>query len=356
MAAGSEDDARPADAIATSRFSTREYEPGLRLEAARAYTSPFFELTPATQDAVGIEAVSTSYLLHDLVLNETTYGAMRMERPDRRRLTTRHEFVTVWLILEGRQDGIVGEAPFRTRAGELHLFDGAPAMRLVSARPHVLSAHIPYAAIRFDPSRHGPHLRIAADTAMCHVVSAMLRALHARAPTIRLGEAEDLSRGLCSLLRAAFRLDGSRPPDRSLVHEGRALAMRAFLDERLRDPAVGVDTLCRRFNVSRATVYRVFAEDGGVGSYLRRRRLERVLADLAASSPRRGLVRRVAEGWGFDDPSHFHRLFRERFGMSPVEAADRVRASSGGEVAHRAVALASTPVFDWLATRRSDPG
>lgn len=353
MASRTDDRPPPGETIVASRFSTDEYEPGLRLEAARAYTRPFFEIAPASTSEDGIDAVSTSWLLHDLVLNQTRYGVMRMERPNRRQLTTRHAFVTVWLILEGRQGGIIADSPFRARAGELHLFDGAPAMRLVSARPHVLSAHVPYDAIGFDPSRHPPHLAIPADGAMRHVVAATLRALHARAPTIRAGEAEDLSRMVCSLLRSAFGLDSSRPSDPSPIHEGRALAMRAFLDGRLHDPSVGVGTLCRTFNVSRATVYRVFSEEGGVEAYVRRRRLERVFADLSAASPRRGLVREVAEGWGFDDPSHFNRLFRKRYGMAPVEAAGLLRGSADQGDPRAEGTLPFTPVFDWLATRRS---
>jgi len=84
MASRTDDRSLPGETIVTSRFSTEEYEPGLRLEAARAYTRPFFELAPAATGNGRIHAVSTSYLLHDLVLNQTRYGGMRMERPNRR--------------------------------------------------------------------------------------------------------------------------------------------------------------------------------------------------------------------------------------------------------------------------------
>jgi len=267
-------------------------------------------------------------------------------------MTTQHEFVTVWLILEGHQEGMIADAPFRTRAGELHLFDGAPAMRLEAAGPHVLSAHVPYDAIGFDPSRHPPHLAVSADGAMNHVVAATLRALHLRAPAIGLGEAADLSRGICSLLRSAFRLDPARPSDPSSIQQGRALAMRAFLDRRLHDPTVGAGTLCRTFNVSRATVFRLFAEEGGVEAYVRRRRLERAFADLSAASPRRGLVRKVAEDCGFDDPSHFNRLFRKQYGMAPGEAAGLLRGSADQGDPRAGGTLPFTPVFNWLATLR----
>lgn len=339
------------DVVARSVFSTDRYDRRHRFEAARAYTTPFFELTPDPTGAAGIYAHSISHLVHDLVLNETKYGPMGLERPDRRHLTTDHEFVTLWLVLEGRQDGIVEDAVFRTRAGELHLFDSAPAMRLLSNGPHVLSAHIPYAAIGFDPSRHPPHMQIPTDSATWHVVAATLRALHDQAPAITVGEAPELARGFCSLLRAALRLDAPGSPDPQLANRGRALAMRAFLDGRLHDRNVDVDTLCRKFGVSRATVYRLFSEHGGVEAYLRRRRLERAFSDLAAATPRRGLIRRVAERWGFDDASHFHRRFRDHYGMSPIEAAQL-----GGTQRERgrgAAEISVKPVFDWLTGPRS---
>ena len=124
--------------------------------------------------------------------------------------------------------------------------------------------------------------------------------------------------------------------------------MRAFLDERLHHSTLGIDDLCRAFNVSRATAFRLFAEDGGVAAYLRRRHLERAFQDLAGTPPRRGGVKTAAERRGFDDASHFHRSFRQRFDLSPAEVAQLGGHALATPPPPRATRYRVTPVYEWL--------
>ncbi len=100
----------------------------------------------------------------------------------------------------------------------------------------------------------------------------------------------------------------------------REWAVRAHIEVHLDDPALGVDQLCRTFAMSRRTVYRMFAGDGGVTSYLTERRLARAFSELSAASPSRGLIYAVAERHGFVDQNHFSRLFRKRFQIAPSDA------------------------------------
>ncbi len=102
--------------------------------------------------------------------------------------------------------------------------------------------------------------------------------------------------------------------------ESRAEAVRAYIEDHLDDPDLGVDRLCRRFALSRRTVYRMFADDGGVGRYLTERRLARAFGALGAASPSRGLINAVALDCGFDDQRRFRRLFRQRFAIAPSDA------------------------------------
>ena len=102
--------------------------------------------------------------------------------------------------------------------------------------------------------------------------------------------------------------------------ESRAQAVRAYIEDHLDDPDLGVERLCRRFAMSRRTVYRMFADDGGVGRYLVERRLVRAFGALRAASPSRGLINAVALDCGFDDQRRFRRLFRQRFAIAPSDA------------------------------------
>ena len=100
----------------------------------------------------------------------------------------------------------------------------------------------------------------------------------------------------------------------------RAQAVRAYIEDHLHDPDLGVDQLCRRFAMSRRTLYRMFADHGGVARYLTERRLARAFDALKAASPTRGLIKAVALTYGFGDQDYFGRLFRKRFAIVPSEA------------------------------------
>jgi AraC-like DNA-binding protein len=95
---------------------------------------------------------------------------------------------------------------------------------------------------------------------------------------------------------------------------------RRFIEQRLLDPELSVDLLCRQFHVSRSTLYRLFEPLGGVASYVRERRLTRAHTFLSKSGQRR-YIEQIANDHGFNSASQFSRAFREQFGYSPREAA-----------------------------------
>lgn len=80
------------------------------------------------------------------------------------------------------------------------------------------------------------------------------------------------------------------------------------------------DFLCRRFNVSRAHLYRAFAEDGGVAKVLRGMRLDAVYRELTQTDHTPRSITELAYTLGFSSGNQLLRSFRARFGMTPSEA------------------------------------
>src|SRR5690606_8691975 len=83
-----------------------------------------------------------------------------------------------------------------------------------------------------------------------------------------------------------------------------------------RSPALGTDTLVRRFFVSRPTLYRMFRPLGGVARYIRERRLLRAHARLREDPD--CTITFLLYDLGFDSERQFQRAFQARFGMSPA--------------------------------------
>jgi transcriptional regulator GlxA family with amidase domain len=88
------------------------------------------------------------------------------------------------------------------------------------------------------------------------------------------------------------------------------------IEERMDDPAFGVDELARAMSESRSNLYRRLAklDVPWAAELIRSLRLQRAGQLLAA---RAGTVGEIAYGTGFRSVSHFSRCFKQEFGTSP---------------------------------------
>ncbi len=84
------------------------------------------------------------------------------------------------------------------------------------------------------------------------------------------------------------------------------------------DPNLTPNEIASDLQVSRATLYRLFAPGGGVMAYVQEQRLLAFCAALADPLEERALGRLSAEH-GFSTPAYLSRSFRARFGVSPRE-------------------------------------
>lgn len=110
-------------------------------------------------------------------------------------------------------------------------------------------------------------------------------------------------------------------------------SLQRFVDDNLSDPDLGVDSLCMHFRMSRATLYRLFKDLGGVRDYIQRRRLLGCFKALTSRSNMNRGIFDVALDFGFSSPSHLATRFRLHFGMSPSEVREAAHDRHGhGEV------------------------
>ena len=111
-----------------------------------------------------------------------------------------------------------------------------------------------------------------------------------------------------------------------LAGRGTAVTQREALRERIKqhvmrhlaDPDLSVEQIARALNVSRRHLYNAFADEpDGVAGFLLARRIE--ACRLAFDDPKLAdrSITEVALAFGFSNPAHFSRVFRNHAGMSP---------------------------------------
>ena len=127
-------------------------------------------------------------------------------------------------------------------------------------------------------------------------------------------------------------------------------AVRNFIEANIAAPALGPDMLTRRFGLSRAMLYRLFMEDGGVAGYIQNRRLRRCFLAITDPAQRRVRIGDIAYAHGFSSDAQFSRAFRRAFGMTPSEARAEAQAGQSSSV----IPNQATFINDWV--RRLRPG
>lgn len=96
--------------------------------------------------------------------------------------------------------------------------------------------------------------------------------------------------------------------------------IRAYVQQHLRDPSLSADGIARALNCSRRHLYNAFAGEGeSIAGYIQRLRLQACVRDLQQSGPHGRQITDIALSWGFGNPSHFSRVFRDHTGKSPSE-------------------------------------
>lgn len=105
--------------------------------------------------------------------------------------------------------------------------------------------------------------------------------------------------------------------------ESRRAEMRTFttyIEQHLDDPDLCAASIAREHYVSvRHLQYRFQDENLTVSGYIRQRRLEHCRRDLSDPALSSRPVSQVSQRWGFTDASHFSKVFKNRFGVSPRE-------------------------------------
>lgn len=111
-----------------------------------------------------------------------------------------------------------------------------------------------------------------------------------------------------------------------------------FIEENLSDPGIDTAAIAEHCRVSVRYLHSAFSTAGeSVAGYVRERRLQ--LCRAALRDPLLGArtITKIASDWGFPDPSHFGKIYRNRFSRSPKEdrqhsckLSERLRALNPG--------------------------
>lgn len=305
---------KTADGLPVLVFDESSVPSEHQFEVFHETTAPIFDTHPLSAPD-SFRASATDYLVDDLVISRLSYDAQVMRRTALNIRNGLSDSVAILLHHRGGLHGAVGaDETLELNADQVGFLDlrepfaawgdATPVTWLVIPRDRLLGSHPSSHSIPFRAWRRG--------SPRGTVVSAAVNDAWNMLGTATAHDAPRLAEEIVENVASALSPDDFLPSDAALLS-----AMKQHITVNLDDLSLDADALQTAFHWSRSSVYRLFEAEGGVGAYIRNLRLLRCFEDLTRPSklPRR--VSHVASRWGFDNPSHFNRLFRAKFGVPP---------------------------------------
>ena len=136
------------------------------------------------------------------------------------------------------------------------------------------------------------------------------------------------SEALLDLIASAYVSVIGAGTEHSSVVVARREQVRTYIENHLHDPALTPGHVAAAVHLSARRLHQLFQTDGEtVGAYILRRRLEECARALADPAQRGRTVTEIAFLHGFNNASHFGRVFRERCAATPSEFRRKAAAS-----------------------------
>ncbi|MET8807461.1 helix-turn-helix domain-containing protein [Streptomyces sp. NPDC004546] len=301
-------------------FSTRGLAPGDRVAAwQRALSHVFVGLEVAVEPGRPWTGELTAERLGALQIATEEFGPGTILRSARSVAADHSTHVLVRQQLDGTalllQDGRAAEL----RPGRLAFHDARRPYRIVvPQRQRARVLMMPRALLRLGEAQLAAlTATVVEDTGdgaaalllplLCGLVEEVTRAHPARR--------DELARHAAEILATVALEQAGRRPAPALWER-----ITASVQARLQDPGLTPQDIADQHAISLRYLHRLFQTHGTtVNAWVRTRRLEAAREELARTGAAHRSIAAVAARWGFPNPSHFSRAFRERYGMSPVQ-------------------------------------
>ena len=315
-------------AIPYSKFSTKMIEPRYRRDAWIEGMAPMHDVSPLDRENTdfkgAVETWDIGGLYFGTVSNDAQITDHRFSKHNRSGV---HEYLFTAIYRRGGAWALHDGKPARGTAHGVNIVDYSRDRRSVTNAAAIEAIVLPYAAVGYEPGKHSGSIIMPYETAAGYMLSRLSAMIFERLPTANLKDAKMMAGMFTGMMRSMISGEADEVAREQAIM-GRRAVMRQFVIENIHNLDLNVATLCQKFGVSRATVFRDF-EPGGLKHFIMIHRLNQALSDIAFGPAIRGRIAMIAKKWGFSSPAHFSRTFRENFGFSPSDATGIGRNTGG---------------------------
>jgi AraC-like DNA-binding protein len=215
---------------------------------------------------------------------------------------------------DGREAGL--------RAGDLTFVDLSRPGRWRMSPARLVAVIFPRTLLplRRDEVNRLTAVTIRGDRGTGAVVSSLAGDLVRHLGDAEPGEALRLGTAVLDLFTAALATRLDQPVPQPLGRRAMLARVQAYVERHLGDATLSPQSIADAHFISVRYLHRLFeAEEATVAGWIRARRLERCRRDLLDPALRDRPVSAIAARWGIPNAAHFSRVFRDAYGVPPVE-------------------------------------
>lgn len=306
-------------------FSVASEGTQLQVLAWRDYLARILEMPVARSQVVrGFRGELDTYVLRDMIYLDSRTDPMSQARTAQRISNDSMRDYCFHVVMEGIAETEVGalqsDKSKQFVPGVLAL-DMNQTMRMKRpTRARVLAFFLPRAVVESAiPGAESLHGKVVAYTSpLACLLREHLLAVYTALPIMSDAEVDQALHIAAELILATYSKEASH--SRSARAAARAAMLgriKRYIDTQLHSHELAPETILSRFPLARATLYRLFEQEGGLHAYIRNCRLREAADELVRS--RSVTIADIGDRLGFSYAADFTRAFRRAYGMAPKE-------------------------------------
>lgn len=279
-----------------------------------AVLSPLFEPRAWDNSTKQPTGSAAGVIIGDMIIAKVTFGAQEFIR-NADRIAATPDHILLHLYLSGGFNGSITGQNTTIGPGTVAVIDLAKEVRTRAFASNTVSFIVPrklLTNVTFDTLT--PRL----DQRRNDLLAAHIRSLQERSMQLSEADVADTIADSANFLNRLLTLSDSSAWKTEESDNDISSLTEAAIRDNLTVSELSPDWLAQKLGISRASLYRVFANEGGIMQYVQERRLLAVQAALSDPLETRRLSR-IAADLGFNSQAHFSRAFRARFGVTASE-------------------------------------
>lgn len=301
------------------KWSSRDYRPKERFEAwQEALNQSHLNWSLSGRETREFAADIEVGSLQDLQLVSCACQPCSGFRGGREIASSAEAYYGLLLIYQGHEEVEVGSQSALLGPGNILLWDSTMPIRFKLHSPvHKITVLVPQSRMRdaLPQTRRLVGKAIDWRRGLGAVAASHIAALGSQACHIDQRQTRPAAETALEMIATSL---GSQQAEAGEAARVELLArIKRYIANNLDDPELGPPTLAKKFGISLRYLHLLFGREGiTVSRWILGRRLARCRRELVVAGPHKNITE-VALRWGFNDPAHFSRAFKNRYGLSP---------------------------------------